>query len=425
MPVTISNVAVVALFGLALLLPGLIYAADPSAPLTVNVVPGPTVTAVVFPTNPQSVADNISISPPTQVTPFTVTTASGTYQGQPAVSACSQSNGAPSPQANCPFAVFGTPGNWSLETTPTASGLVDVSGATLTVTAPPATGVHVLQYASWGNNINGMTFGTNQCTWTMPHAITTGSTIVGFMHSFSNPYGTPIYPTSITDNAGNNYTLTPVVQWQPWAEDILTFYKTNVTGGATTFAAHFSANPGCNAGVTEFSGVSAVNAVINPTLLGGTSPAITITPTVPSVIWAFAADYDQNLPYTSDPASILTTTGYVRQMDSWYYDNIMTWQSLGLMSGSQTLTWTAPLGSSCPYSSNGCPTMLAALALTPSAPVASQGSPVNGTLTYSLAPPAKTAVPTAISPTNGTNRLRPTCELGGGRLRPTCGLGGE
>jgi len=58
MPVTISNVAVVALFGLALLLPGLIYAADPSAPLTVNVVPGPTVTAVVFPTNPQSVADN-------------------------------------------------------------------------------------------------------------------------------------------------------------------------------------------------------------------------------------------------------------------------------------------------------------------------------------------------------------------------------
>ena len=152
MPVTISNVAVVALFGFALLLPGLIYAADPSAPLTVNVVPGPTVTAVVFPTNPQSVADNISISPPTQVTPFTVTTASGTYQGQPAVSACSQSNGAPSPQANCPFAVFGTPGNWSLETTPTASGLVDVSGATLTVTAPPATGVHVLQYASWGNS---------------------------------------------------------------------------------------------------------------------------------------------------------------------------------------------------------------------------------------------------------------------------------
>jgi hypothetical protein len=201
-----------------------------------------------------------------------------------------------------------------------------------------------------------------QCTLAFNNAIRTGNTVVGFVHSTNIPDTRPMTPDWVMDNNGVIYVLGGAVQWQPWPEDINVFYLTNVVGNPTSFTfdfSNYSVDPYCNVGFAEYSGVSSV-VVAGPTLISGTSPSITISPTSPALIWLFAADYGGGFSSLQNP-------GYTGIIDNWSYDDIGVWSSNSIVpAGSLTLKVNAPRGNQNPCdgtSYNGCPTTLAAVAL--------------------------------------------------------------
>jgi hypothetical protein len=205
-------------------------------------------------------------------------------------------------------------------------------------------------------------FSNQQCTLTFSNGIRSGDTVVGFVHSSNNTDTSPMTPDWVMDNNNVAYVLAGAVQWLPWSEDINIFYLTNVEGNPTSFTfdfSNYSTVAICNVGFAEYSGVSSV-VVAGPTLISGTSPSITISPTSPALIWLFAADYGGGF-------GSLQNSGYTGIIDNWSYDDIGVWSSNSTVpAGSLTLNVNAPRGNENPCdgtSYNGCPTTLAAVAL--------------------------------------------------------------
>lgn len=199
---------------------------------------------------------------------------------------------------------------------------------------PPSTAPTVVQAPSTAFNGSG-----SQCSWTVP-AIRTGDTVVGYMHSVNLADTTPSYPTSVTDNVGNTYNLWAPVEWIPWHEDVGIWYLQNARGNPTTFTfSGFPLTPYCNTGFVEYSGVTSLS-VLGSALVYGTYASMTISPTAPSLIWAFAADWDGGL-------SSLQNSGYSVLIDNYDgpLDDIVVWGSNGLVpAGPLTLTWYSPYG---------------------------------------------------------------------------------
>jgi hypothetical protein len=221
-----------------------------------------------------------------------------------------------------------------------------------------------------------------QCIYTFPHAITPGNTVVGFTLQ-SNIHDAPVpsapnspgvmFPQWVKDNAENTYNLSPPTLWSPWPEYVNTFYLVNVTGNPTTITADFSqytnTKPtifqGCNLGFSEYSGATAVAPIVQPVSVGGTSPSITISPTAPSLIWAYAS-LDWGGVTT---ASQLTNAGYHVIFDTLLPDDTAVWQSNALVpAGWLTLIWSKQHynDSACSAISTitgTCPAVLAAMAI--------------------------------------------------------------
>jgi hypothetical protein len=201
-----------------------------------------------------------------------------------------------------------------------------------------------------------------QCTLRFSNGIRSGDTVVGFVHSTNNTDTSPMTPDWVMDNNNVAYVLAGAVQWLPWPENINIFYLTNVEGHPTSFTfdfSNYSTAPDCNVGFAEYSGVSSV-VVAGPTLISGTSPSITISPTSRALIWLFAADFGGGF-------SSLQNSGYTGIIDNWSTDDIGVWSSNSTVpAGSLTLKVNAPIGNQNPCdgtSFNGCPTTLAAVAL--------------------------------------------------------------
>jgi hypothetical protein len=202
----------------------------------------------------------------------------------------------------------------------------------------------------------------HQCTLKFSKPIGSGNTVIGFVHSTNNTDTSPMTPDRVTDNNNVAYVLGGAVQWLPWPEDINIFYLTDVTGFPTSFTfdfSNYSTAADCNVGFAEYFGVFSV-VVAGPTLIPGTSPSITISPTSPALIWLFAADFGVQFSY-------LQNSGYTGIIDNCGPDSICVWNSDSIVpAGSLTLSVNAPLGNANPCDGtphNGCPTVLAAVAL--------------------------------------------------------------
>jgi hypothetical protein len=174
--------------------------------------------------------------------------------------------------------------------------------------------------------------------------------VVGFTHTSDAGDINENYPTDIVDNAGNTYTMTAHVHWEPFPEDIILFYATNVSGTPTQIIFSGFQLPGvvCNVGFTEYSNANTVD-ITPPALVFGDSPQLTVTPSNPNaLIWAFGA-----LPEGS-----LAQQGYHVLIDNFSFDGIQVLGSNQLLTGSQTLTWVNPDGNpgQCTgFDPNGCP----------------------------------------------------------------------
>jgi hypothetical protein len=218
--------------------------------------------------------------------------------------------------------------------------------------------------------------GTQKCVWQFSQPIGTGDTVVGYVHSADQNDLNEMYPQYVTDNAGNTYNLSSGVHWVPWPEDIGIWYLTNIQGNPDTFTFDYTQYPAsggtvldfCDVGFAEYSGVTGLT-VANPVLIPGSSPSITISPTAPALIWAFAS------PYTGGPGSLLNSGYGVIIPD--FGDDIGVWGSNSIVqSDSVTLNWNAPAGDQnnpC-YGSNGCPTVVAAVAVQGGDPQSNQAA---------------------------------------------------
>jgi hypothetical protein len=202
-----------------------------------------------------------------------------------------------------------------------------------------------------------------QCTFTFHNGIGSGNTVIGFVHSANNADNYPMTPDWVKDNNNVAYTLAGVVEWIPFRENINIFYLTDVQGNPTSFTFDFSNYPSsgntvlgpCNVGFAEYSGVGSV-VVAGPTQNSGTSPSITISPTLPALIWLFAADFGGGF-------GSLQNAGYTGIINNWNTDDVGVWGSSFIMPpGSLTLNVNAPQG-------NLYSTILAAVALQISLPL--------------------------------------------------------
>jgi hypothetical protein len=227
-----------------------------------------------------------------------------------------------------------------------------------------------------GNGIGGGANNGQNCVWQFSKPIATGDTVVGYVHTADQNDQTPMYPQAVTDNAGNTYNLSSPVQWLPWPEDIGIWYLTNIQGNPDTLTFNYEQYPDsggtvlafCDVGWVEYSGASSIT-VADPVLVYGTSPSVTISPPSPALIWAFAS------PYESTSDTYINNSGYSVLVNDISTDNMAVWGSNSTVpAGSLTLSWNAVEGSpgSCPYDSNGCPTVVAAVAVqgAPAAPPA-------------------------------------------------------
>jgi hypothetical protein len=208
--------------------------------------------------------------------------------------------------------------------------------------------------------------GTQKCVWQFSQPIGTGDTVVGYVHSADQNDQNEMYPQSVTDNAGNTYNLSSGVHWVPWPEDIGIWYLTNIQGNPDTFTFDYTQYPAsggtvlsfCDVGFAEYSGVTGLT-VANPVLMPGTRPSITISPTAPALIWAFASPIGGS-------ASSMLHPDYSLIIDDLSTDEMGVWGSDSIVrADSVTLKWKAPAGNPnhpC-YGSNGCPTVVAAVAV--------------------------------------------------------------
>jgi hypothetical protein len=211
--------------------------------------------------------------------------------------------------------------------------------------------------------------GTQKCVWQFSQPIGTGDTVVGYVHSANNVDTHDMYPQSVTDNAGHTYNLSPGVLWVPFPEDIGIWYLTNIQGNPNTFTFDYTQYPAsgntvldfCDVGFAEYSGANSIT-VVNPALVTGATPSLTISPPNPSRIWAFAS------PYLGGANSMLNS-GYSLIIND-FGDDIGVWGSDSLVpAGSLTLKWNAPAGApgTCVDGSfsypPGCPTVVSAVAV--------------------------------------------------------------
>jgi hypothetical protein len=209
--------------------------------------------------------------------------------------------------------------------------------------------------------------GTQKCVWQFSRPIGTGDTVVGYVHSADQNDQNEMYPQSVTDNAGNTYNLSSGVHWVPFPEDIGIWYLTNIQGNPDTFTFDYTQYPAsdgtvldfCDVGFAEYSGATSLT-VANPVLMPGASPSITISPTAPALIWAFASPFGGS-------ASSMLNPGYSVIIDDLSTDDMAVWGSNSIVrAGSLTLRWNAPLGNQNPCddsTNNGCPTVVAAVAV--------------------------------------------------------------
>ncbi|HEY2529829.1 MAG TPA: hypothetical protein VGJ20_18125 [Xanthobacteraceae bacterium] len=212
--------------------------------------------------------------------------------------------------------------------------------------------------------------GTQKCVWQFNQPIGIGDTVVGYIHSADETDQNEMYPQSVTDDAGNTYNLSSGVHWVPFPEDVGIFYLTNIQGNPQTLTFDYTQYPAsdgtildfCDVGFAEYSGAASVT-VVNPVLMPGTEPSITISPTAPALIWAFATPFAS---YAEDLSS-LQNPGYSVIIDDFSTDNMGVWGSNSLVpAGQLTLQWFAPLGNQNPCDGstyNGCPTVVAAVAV--------------------------------------------------------------
>jgi hypothetical protein len=249
----------------------------------------------------------------------------------------------------------------------TADGVGSVVAVCAVANCPAPLGPAQVQspFTSYSSVVNSP---AQQCSWTFP-AIATGDTVVGYIHVYNSNDTGYMAPNWIHDNNGTNYTMTASVNWNPWNESVTVFYLHNVTGNPTSFTIDLSQYPNsgstilghCDTGFTEYSGVSGVSVLQAPTNVTGTTPSITVSPPSGSRIWALAAVYGNLF-------SLLQNTDYTGIINNFTTDDFGVWHSTDLPSGSQTLTWNAPLGGPsyrCGITNTGCPSLLAAVALQP------------------------------------------------------------
>ena len=264
-----------------------------------------------------------------------------------------------------------TPGSYTLYFLLNNTLTSDAS-ATFTVAAAPIP--VVVQTQS-----NTSLVSTSPCSWTIPQAIGSGHTVMGYLHTTNSTDTAQSYPISITDNAGNTYTLSTGVQWQPYPEDIGYWYNTNITGNPTTI--NFNFNNGvsntCNVGFVEYTGINSVTPIVGPTVDASTlNPSITISPSSPSWIWVFGAT-------DTDEGSELNNSDFVILLPNFSTDGLGVWHSSAMVSGSKTLTWTNSYfnASTCGDGSattTGCSTVMIAAALSNSGGNPSPTITVNG-----------------------------------------------
>jgi hypothetical protein len=213
----------------------------------------------------------------------------------------------------------------------------------------------------------------NSCSLTAP-AVGAGDAVVGFLHG-------PLGPTlnSVTDNAGNTYTKTASVRWQPYSEKITVWYLANVQGSPTTFTFNFSGSLTptdlnfCNMGFVEYAGASNINAVVGPIDDDSSSlPSITITPTTTSMIWGMSATDTtgtNNCAVNSGQNGDLTNTGYIVLVNNCPHDGIGVFGSPASVPASPvTLSWTnsywnASVCADGSQTTTGCSTLMAAAAI--------------------------------------------------------------
>jgi hypothetical protein len=215
------------------------------------------------------------------------------------------------------------------------------------------------------------------CVWQMPQAISAGDTVVGYGHFANAADYLPMYPQQIYDNAGNNYTISPGVDWHPWVESEMAFYITNVQGNPNTITFDFSQYPDngtgpsetsigtfCDVGFAEYSGASSVLVLANPIQITGTAfPSITFTTNSSGLIWVLAATMEGS----TGPG------GYSILLDDYPTDDMGVWQSNSIVSpGTYTLRFYNPLGDpsyACAGLGDGvvagCPSVLGVLGIYP------------------------------------------------------------
>lgn len=179
-----------------------------------------------------------------------------------------------------------------------------------------------------------------QCTWTFPHAIPAGSTVVGFIHASDDTDQYPGYADYVTFGT-TRMMLSSSVEWYPYPEPISLFYLVNVPGGVTTITADYGTTmkPGTTTGndfdITVYSGAHSV-VVTNPTLVTSSSPTVstTVSPTLPALLWGFSS------PNTGNPTGT-GPSGYELILDDMQTDGIALWQSPGIVAaGTYTLTFS-------------------------------------------------------------------------------------
>lgn len=256
------------------------------------------------------------------------------------------------------------------------------SASTTLTTSYPSSAVptvvqNALSHGVASMNPNGNGGSSQVCTWTLSQPIGAGHAVVLYNHMADTTDTYPWNAVSITLSGNGaptqNFTLSPYVIWTPFPEPITLATLRNVQGNPNLLTYNNEPTPGggggtmgfCDSGVTEYAGVTGIT-VVNPALVGGTTPSLTITPPAPALIWAFASPFEND----SAGALISPSTGYSLLINDLAGDDLGVWGSDALVPASPlTLTWSAPQGAyppGCSFDSppyRPCPTVVMAAAL--------------------------------------------------------------
>jgi hypothetical protein len=188
-------------------------------------------------------------------------------------------------------------------------------------------------------------------TWNLPSAIGSDNTVMAYSHQ--STYA----PTSITDNAGNSYTLSSSVVWNPYNEPILMWYKVGVTGNPTqifiNYAGPLPPDNFCDCAFVEYSGATGVDAITGPINQVALNPSMTISPTASSsLLWVFGATDTEggNSCQDGGNGNMISPGGYSVLIDDCGGDGVGVLGSPGPVGpGPVTFTWqdTYYAGPSC------------------------------------------------------------------------------